>query len=164
VRFLQVVEPPLFIALLLLSCIMYSWAFLQLLTQRTLPGAVAPPRITLLALGLCAFKAILGPTVNLIQIPLTLVVIGTVLFAVGSIARKVLQARRLPLAERTSIDRWAVLMIPPISGIGLLSLQLSITDAQINLLINGFVFANIIPAIYMLVQLSLMAVRKQSAR
>ena len=156
--------PTVFIVLLLLSCVMYSWAFLQLLTQRTLPSAVAPPRITLLALGLCALKAILGPTVGWLQTPITATVIATCLFAIGCILRNVVLARRLPPAERTSIDRWAVLMIPPICGIGLLSLQLSITDAQINLLINGFIFANILPAIYLLVQLPFKLSRKQLSR
>jgi hypothetical protein len=154
----------LFILLLLLSCVMYSWAFLQLLTQRTLPSSVAPPRITLLALGLCALKAILGPTVGWLQMPVTVTIIATCLFAIGTILRNVVLARRLPPAERSSIDRWAVMMIPPVSGIGLLSLQLSITDAQINLLINGFIIANLLPAIYLLVQLPSVLSRKQSIR
>jgi hypothetical protein len=162
VHLLQNIETFVFIVLLLLSCVMYSWAFFRLIAQRTLPDAVAPPRITLLALGLCALKAILGASVAWLQMPITVIVIVTCTFAVAGIFRNVFLARRLPLEERTSVDRWAVLMIPPICGIALLSLQLSITDAQVNLLINGFIFANVIPAGYFLVQLPFVLARRRA--
>ena len=51
---LQVLEPTILVLLLVLSTIMYAWAVIALIFQRALPEEVAPPRITLVALGVCA--------------------------------------------------------------------------------------------------------------
>lgn len=146
-------EPLFFTLLLLMSAAMYIWAFVCLAFQRTLPDEVAPPRITLVALGLCAAKAILGPSNVWLQMPLSILVMAPSLYAVGCVLNNVLRARRLPLLHRQQIDRWAVVMIPPILSVALLSLQLTVSDNQTSLLIDAFIFVNLFPAIYLLTQL-----------
>ena len=153
---LERVESALFIVLLVLSSVMYIWAFICLAFQRTLPDEVAPPRITLVALGLCAAKAILGPSNAWLQTPLTILVLLPCLYAIFCILQNVIHARRLPLFHRQTVDRWAVVMIPPIFSVGLLSLQLTISDSQTSMLIDAFILVNLIPAVYLLTQMPLL--------
>ena len=95
---------------------------------------------------------ILGPANPWIQTLLTICVIGPCIYAVFSILKNVMNARHLPRDLRRTINRWASVMIPPICSVGLLSLQLTISDSQTSLLIDAFILVNLLPAIYLLTQ------------
>ncbi len=155
------IETAILLLLLSITAVIYLWAIYRLVRQGVLPAGIAPPRITLAAIGTCAARAI-PELPGFLQLPLTCVVIGLSLFAISCIIRNVIAARRLPLAQRTLINLWAAILIPPIIGVGLLPFELTLSTNNLSLLIDAFIFANTIPAIYIIVQVPHILRRRQA--
>ena len=139
--------------LLVLSAVVYAVALCVILMRRTLPDQIAPDRMVLVGLGLAAGKTVLGPYIPAITPSLAGLCILACGYAIMRTMKTVIESRRLPLLERTEIDRWAAILIPPIAGIALLSLYDTVPDRDFGRIIDAFIVVNIIPALYLLIQI-----------
>lgn len=138
--------------LLIITSCAYVIGLFILIVRRCVPEEVAPPRVeAFAALGLCAAKAIVGPSLPSLLLPISFLIVLATVFAVVKMLRVAIASFEAPPAARAIIQRWTAILIPPVASIGLLGIFDTLPQDDGQALINAFVVVNIIPAAYALI-------------